>query len=191
MNDNYVEAFNIQTFNQNGTENAILIIKHYNPLNLIFQHLPGKEKVKSIEVNRMRNGYILMFLTNVDIQEIVKKGGRLIQIYEGVIYQENFKITPFRKVIEKLFALRQKHKDEGNDLMQGSVKVILNSLYGMVIRKDLNERYKCKSEHWMQTEYDHNVLDSWKLPNGNLIVNSKEADGFDCAIDVNIHCPLI
>ena len=73
MNEIYVEAFNVQTFNQNGTENEILITKYYNPLNLIFQHLPGKEKVKSIEVNRTSNGYILMFLTNVDIQEIVKK----------------------------------------------------------------------------------------------------------------------
>ena len=93
-------------------------------------------------------------------KRLLKKGGRLIENYEGVIFQENFKITPFTKVIEKLFALRQKYKDEGNDLMQGLVEMILNSLYWMLIRKDLNERYKCKSEHWMQTEYDHNVLDS-------------------------------
>ena len=35
---------------------------------------------------------------------------------------ENFKISPFRKVKEKLFVLRQKYKDEKNDLMQGLVK---------------------------------------------------------------------
>ena len=53
----------------------------------------------------MRNGYIIDTLTSVDIQEIVKIGGQVIQIYEAVIYRENFKISPFGKVIEKLFAL--------------------------------------------------------------------------------------
>ena len=47
-------------------------------------------------------------LTSVDIQEIVQIGGKVIQICEGVIYQENFKVSPFRKVIDKLFALGQK-----------------------------------------------------------------------------------
>ena len=45
MNDVYVEAFIDQTFNQDGDESAILTIKNYNPPNLIFQHLPVKEKV--------------------------------------------------------------------------------------------------------------------------------------------------
>ena len=112
MNDVYVEAFNNQSFNEDGDESAILTIKYHNPLDLIFQHLPVKEKVKKIEVNRMRNGYIIDTLTSVDIQEIVKIGGKVVEIYEGVIYRENFKVSPFRKDIEKLFALRQKYKDE-------------------------------------------------------------------------------
>ena len=112
MNDVYVKAFNDQTFNEDGDESTILTIKYYSPPGLIFQHLPVKEKVKKIEVNRMRNGYIIDTLTSVDIQEIVKIGGRVCEIYEGVIYRENFKISPFRKVIEKLFALREKYKNE-------------------------------------------------------------------------------
>ena len=112
MNGVYVEAFNKQTFNQDGDESAILTVNKYNPPNLIFQHLPVKEMVNKTEVNRMRNGYIIDTLTSIDIQEIVKIGGRVIEIYEGVIYWENFKISPFRKVIEKLFALGQKYKEE-------------------------------------------------------------------------------
>ena len=60
----------------------------------------------------MRNRYIIDTLTSVDIQEIVKIGGQVNEIYEGVIYRENFKISSFRKVIENLFALRQKYKDK-------------------------------------------------------------------------------
>ena len=60
----------------------------------------------------MRNGYIIDTLTSVDIQEIIEIGGKVIDIYAGVIYRENFKVSPFRKVIEVLFALRQKYKDK-------------------------------------------------------------------------------
>ena len=189
MNNVYVEAFNNQTFNQDGDESAILRIKYYNPRNLMFQHLPVKEKVKNVEVNRMRNGYIIDRLTSVHNCEIVEIGGRVVEIYEGVIYRENFKISPFRKVIEKLFALRQKYKDEHNDLMQKLVKLIMNSLYGVKIRKDIDQSYKCKSEPWMETEYDENVLDYWKLPNGNLIVKLKKDDGLEGDNDVKNTLP--
>ena len=191
MNKTFVETFNNQTFNEDGDESAILTIKYYNPPDLIFQHLPVKEKVKKIEVNRMRNGYIIDTLTSVDIQEIVKNGGKVIEVYEGVIYREIFKISPFRKVIEKLFALRKKYKDEKNDLMQGLVKLIMNSLYGVQIRKDINESYSCKSETWMKTEFDENVLDYWKLPIGNYVVKMKKDDGLDDDCDIKNTLPAV
>ena len=115
LNNELVEKINNQTFTQGC---AILKIKYFNPRNLIVQHLPVKEKEKKNEINRMRNGYITQVLTSVDIQEIVKIGGRVIEIYEGVIFKKNFKINPFEKVFTKLFALRQKYKEENNDVMQ-------------------------------------------------------------------------
>ena len=47
MNKIHVEAFK----SQDGNESAILRVKFYNPRDLIFQHLPVKEKKisKSIE----------------------------------------------------------------------------------------------------------------------------------------------
>ena len=59
--------------------------------------------------------------------------------------------------LEKLFALRQKYKDEGIDLKQGLVILIMNTPYGVQIRKDINESYKCNSELWRQTEYVDDV----------------------------------
>ena len=58
----------------------------------------------------MRNGYIIDTLTSVEIQETIKIGGKVIEIYEGVIYRENFNISPSREVIDKFFALGQKMK---------------------------------------------------------------------------------
>ena len=102
MNDELVEKFNNQTFTQGS---AILKIKYFNPRNLIVQHLPVKEKKKKIEINRMRNGYITQVLTSVDIQEIVKIGGKVIEVHEGVIYRENYEVIPFKKGIDKIFEL--------------------------------------------------------------------------------------
>ena len=168
MNNELVEKFTNGNFNQGS---AILKIKYYNPKNLIFQHLPVKEKVNKIEINRMRNGYITQVLTSVDIQEIVKIGGKVIQIHEGVICRENFEVSPFEKIIDELFALRQKYKDEENDVMQLLVKLIMNALYGEFLRKDILESYQCKSEAWIICEYDERVLDYQKINHGTSLLN--------------------
>ena len=167
MNDELVNEFNNQNFNRGS---AILKIKYYNPKNLIVQHIHIKEKEKKIEIIRMRNGNIIDTLTSVDIQEIVKIGGKVIEIYEGVIYREHFKVSPFRKVIDILFPLRQNYKEENIDVMQLLVKLLINSLYGEQIRKDIEGKFACKSEMWMQTEYDERVKDYWKISGINYIV---------------------
>ena len=73
--------------------------------------------------------------------------------------------------------------------MQSLVKLIMNSLYGVQIRKDIDEFYKCKSEFWMQTVYVETVLDYWRLPNGNYIEKLKNDDGLDGDNDVKNTLP--
>ena len=114
---------------------------------------------------------------------MLKIGGKVIQIYEGVIYRENFKTPPFRKFIKELFDLRKKYKDEGNDILQNLVKLIMNSVYGQTIRKDIEEEYLCKSRHWMETEFDDRVKDYWKLPNGKYIVKLTLDEGIDTDVE--------
>ena len=75
--------------------------------------------------------------------------------------------------------------------MQGLVKLIMNSLYGVQIRRDINESYYSKSETWMKTEFDENVLDYWKLPNENYIVKMKKDDGFDDDCDIKNTLPAV
>ena len=174
MKDTVVKKFNNQSFTQGSPK---LKIKYYNPKNLFVQHLPVKERVNKMENNRMRNGNIIETLTSVDIQEIVKIGGKVVETYEGVIYRENCEVSPFNKVIDKLFELRQKNKDDNNDVMQLIVKLIMNSLYGEQIRQDIDESYQCKSEIWMMTEYDEQVLDYQKIKDGNYIVKMKDDGG--------------
>ena len=106
----------------------------------------------------MRNGYNIDHLTSVDI-EIIKIGCKVIEVHEGVIYKENFVVSPFKKVIDIMFAFRQKYKDENNDGMQLLVKLSMNRLYGDQIRKDFGEKFAGKSEYWMTSEYDERVKD--------------------------------
>ena len=68
-----------------------------------------------LEVNRMRKGYVHYTLTSVDILKLVETGEKVIEIYEGVIHRENFKISPFRKIMENVYTLKQKYKDKNNE----------------------------------------------------------------------------
>ena len=68
--------------------------------------------------------------------------------------------------------------------MQGLVKLFMNSLYGIQIRRDISESYYCKSETWMKTDIDENGLDYWRLPNGNYIVKMKKDNGLDDDCDI-------
>ena len=115
----------------------------------------------------------------------------MIEIYKGVVYRKNFKISPFRKVIEKLFALGQSYKDAKNNLMQGLLKLNMNSLYEAQIRRDINESNYCKSKTWRKTEFDENVLDYWNLPNGNYIVKMRKDDGLDDDCDIKNTLPAV
>ena len=75
-NDEIVENIITGTFTRGR---AILKVLFFNPSDLIFQHLPVREKVKKTEIKRMGNGYNIDILTSVDILENVELGGKAIQ----------------------------------------------------------------------------------------------------------------
>ena len=66
--------------------------------------------------------------------------------------------------------------------MQLLVKLIMNALYGEFLRKDITESYQCKSEMWMQTEYDERVLEYQKINYGNYIVKMEDDEGLQDAV---------
>ena len=61
--------------------------------------------------------------------------------------------------------------------MQLLVKLIMKSLYGEQIRKDIERSFHCKSELWMMTEYDERVLDYQKIKYCNYIVKLEDDEG--------------
>ena len=63
--------------------------------------------------------------------------------------------------------------------MQLLVKLLLNSLYGENIRKDVEEKFACKSEAWMMSEYDERVKDYWKISGINFFVKMIDDAGLE------------
>ena len=43
----------------------------------------------------------------------------------------------------------------------------------------------------MKTEFDENVLEYWKLPNGNYIAKTKRDDGLDDGCDIKNTLPAV
>jgi DNA polymerase type B, organellar and viral len=118
-------------------------------------------------------------LSSVDMEEIVKIGGKIIRIYEGVIFTSHYEESPFKKFVEHLFELRLKYKKESNDIMQNLVKLMLNSLYGKTIQKDINKEVHIWSEETLREKFDERIVDYSRLPCGKYIVELKEEEGVD------------
>ena len=75
--------------------------------------------------------------------------------------------------------------------MKSLIELKMNSLYGAQIRRDINESVYCKSETYMKTEFDENVIDYWKKPNGNYVVKMQKDDGSDDDCDIKNTLPAV
>ena len=184
MNDSICTLFNSGRWNELN-RSAFLTVKYHNPEKLIFQHLPIKEKVENPyknnrfeEINRMRNGIIIDTLTSIDIVEIVKCGGIILDVYEG-FFCHNLEFNPYTEFVTDMFQKRDLFKSQGKDLLQNLAKKIGLSVYGGNIRKDINEEYKCVTENWMRENFDDRVKEWFPLKNGNLIVKLEDDQGVD------------
>ena len=110
-------------------------VKYHNPENLILQHMAVKEDVynetknKSENVNRLRNGDNTQHLTSVDIEEVVRVGGVLKELYEGFIC-DNLDYNPFKEYILDMTAKRNEYKKQGKNILQDMCKIISNGTYG-------------------------------------------------------------
>ena len=187
MNESICTLFNSGRWNE-VNRSTFLTVKYHNPENLIFQHLPVKEKMKNPyknnrleEINRMRNGIIIDSLTSVDIVEIVKCGGIILEVYEG-FFCHNLEYNPYTEFVTDMFEKRDLFQPQGKDLLQNLVKKIGLSVYGGNIRKDIDEEYKGVTENWMEKNFDDRVKEWFPLKNGNLLVklvNDEGVDDFD------------
>jgi hypothetical protein len=176
----FLELFNSRKFRPKC---GIFHIEYFNPKDLILQHLTVKDNVKidksNGEVNRFRNGLIRDTLNSVDIDQIVRCGGRITDIYSGIVYEENFQESPFKSFIHKLYNKRIEFKKEGNKVASDMVKLPMNGLYGRTIMKDINHTFHIWGESTLMRQYDENVMSLEQLKSGKYVVQRKQDIGVD------------
>ena len=89
---------------KNLNESGFFKVKQYNPKEVIFQHMSVRENVfndrknRYEEIDRFKNGDITQHLISVDIEEIVRPGGYIVDILEGCIC-DNLEYNPFERSI--------------------------------------------------------------------------------------------
>ena len=81
---------------------------------------------------------------NSDIQNLVKIGLHVV-LYEGDLFKENFKETPFKRFMIEMYDL-QKPKNEDNDVMENFVKDLMNSSNCRINRKYIYGTIEFKTE---------------------------------------------
>ncbi|ESP01353.1 hypothetical protein LOTGIDRAFT_157531 [Lottia gigantea] len=167
-NKEFVKLFNEQKFRP---RTAILKVWFEYPTNMFFQPIPAKDKISFTNrigkketgtKIRFRNCFCYDVLTSVDIQEIVKAGGRIIKILDGK-------------------DLRNKYKREGNIVGSNCMKLLGNSLYGKSIQKDITTSRHLWSEATLKANFDSHVINYEKVNDSQYIVEiNEEEKEFDC-----------
>ena len=73
--------------------------------------------------------------------------------------------------------MKQKYKDENEDVMQLLVNLLIKSLYGEQTREVMEEKFACKSEYWMKNKCDEKFKEYWKIKDGKNIVKMIDEAG--------------
>ena len=127
------------------------------------QHVHVKEKVKKEEVIRFGNWNFTDRLASVDIQETSRIGVTRTEICAGVLFKEIFKSPSFKYPARKVFLSRKDYRHKSSELLERSIKFIMNSLFGDTIRKNIDYMHEFKLERWTEPESDDRVEEKHKL----------------------------
>ena len=106
----------------------------------------------------LRNQYY----NSVDIAEIIRFGGKVVNIYSGIAFSNSIK-NPFRDFITLFFELRKEYKKQGNDILDSMCKLILNSCYGKTVQKDIDSVERIVSQKQFEKLFDNSVKEHKSL----------------------------
>ena len=171
----FAKLFNAQKFRPRC---AILSVWFEYPRNMFFQPIPAKDKIKYTvggktetgDKIRFRNGFCNDVLTSVDIQEIVRSGGKILKILDGLVFEENFETPPFRDYILTLKEKRNEYKKKGDLVGSDCMKLLGNSLYGKTVQKDVKKEFHLWSEESLRTHFDSMIINYEKVNDHQYIV---------------------
>ena len=107
-----------------------------------------------------------------------------------MIYREISLVSPVGNVIDILIAVRQKYKDEKNEVMKLLVNLLLNSVHGEQIRREIEKNFACKSEYSVFSEYDEQIKEYWKISHSVYFVKMTDDAGMEDEVKKVYTMPL-
>ncbi|ESP03478.1 hypothetical protein LOTGIDRAFT_171415 [Lottia gigantea] len=165
-----LKLFNEQKFRP---RTAILTVWFKIPKTMFFQPIPATDNITFTNKEGKGKLAVKSGLEMVSVKEIVKAGGEIIRILDGILYEENFKTPPYRDYILILRYLRNKYKQEGNIVGSNCMKLLGNSLYGKSIQKDRNTRNHLWNEVTFQANFDSHVKNYEKINDTQYFVETE------------------
>ena len=86
----------------------------------------------------------------------------------------------------------RKLRTKKNHVSQFLLKLLLITLYGEQIRKDIKEKFVCESEDWMiLSEYDERVKNYWKISHCFCFVKMIDDKGLEDEVKISIPCLFV
>ncbi|ESO91506.1 hypothetical protein LOTGIDRAFT_153948 [Lottia gigantea] len=170
-NEEFIKLFNEQKFRP---RTAVLKVWFKYPTNMFFQPIPAKDiisftnrigKKETGSKIRFRNGFCSGVLTLVDIQEIVKAGGKILKILDGIVYEENFQTSPYRDYILILKELRNKYKKEGDVVASNCMKLL--GTFILSHSKRIMKNFNHVIDGFYKPEIYYTVTDSLYISSSN------------------------
>ena len=109
---------------------------------------------------------------SIAIQEIVRIGGTVTEIYEWALFTDCFQHPAFRRSLKKNISFRKTSsgKRKGEKVVEQVLKLKMNALFGQTLRNDLDYKHEFKIETWMETENVEGIEEYDNLQNGGYFV---------------------
>ena len=126
-----------------------------------------REKVEKQEISWLRKGLILKIPTSIDTQETLRNGATVIDVYEGVLFEDNFDFSPFQRNCQKIFLPGKQMNEKRIETVEREKTFLLN-FFRDTIRRDIDYKLDFKAEKWMETEKEDGVEEYLKLEKGGF-----------------------
>ena len=184
MSDGFCNLFISGRWNEQD-RCAFITVKYLKPDILVLQHFPVTDKItnsyknNTLEgINRMRVGVFMDTITRIDILEIAKSGGFILEVFEGFLCHI-IEFNPFMELFNDMYEKIDLFKARGRDLLQNLAEKFGLSVHDGEKWKGINEECKCVTYTWMTENVDHGVKGWFPLKNGCLIVKLVDDKGVD------------
>lgn len=154
------------------SETGFVRCKIIPPNNLYHPLLLVKKGGKLVE-SLLEEDFEDVIYTMVELRKALELKYKIVEVYETHIYKSQKGL--FTSYIDKLFELKNKFSQEGNQGKKAITKLLLNSLWGKFGQKDINKKEEyVELKKFLNMAKKFNIIDFEELSNDKVFVQYNE-----------------